>query len=75
MIHKDAQETQRLEEEVKEQRGLINSLTAETTALREDVAALQVREADYSWGCPICEHTDPQRSHAANKCFFFSVSS
>lgn len=45
MIHKDAQETQRLEEQVKEQRGLINALTAETMTLREDVAALQVREA------------------------------
>ncbi|XP_071400370.1 spindle and centriole-associated protein 1 isoform X1 [Centroberyx affinis] len=37
----EAQERRRLEEEVKEQRGLIDALTAETMALREESAALQ----------------------------------
>lgn len=64
MIQKDVQERQRLEKELKEQQGLINILTTETMTLREDVAALQVREYryiflihhcwyDYSLGCPI----------------------
>lgn len=58
MIQKDVQERQRLEEELKEQRGLVNALTNETMTLREDVAALQVREYiflihDYTLGCPI----------------------
>lgn len=44
VIQKDVQERQRLEEELKEQRGLINALTTETMTLREGVAALQVRE-------------------------------
>lgn len=44
MIQKDVQERQRLEKELKEQQGLINALTTETMTLREDVAALQVRE-------------------------------
>lgn len=44
MIQKDVQERQRLEEELKEQRGLINALTTETMTLREGVVALQVRE-------------------------------
>ncbi|XP_011606174.2 spindle and centriole-associated protein 1 [Takifugu rubripes] len=43
VIHKDVQERQRLEEELKEQRGLINALTTETMTLRKDVAALQAR--------------------------------
>ncbi|XP_070709139.1 spindle and centriole-associated protein 1 isoform X2 [Pempheris klunzingeri] len=39
--HKGAQERRRLEEEVREQRGLIDALTAETMTLREEAAALQ----------------------------------
>ncbi|XP_008298955.1 spindle and centriole-associated protein 1 [Stegastes partitus] len=38
---KEAEERRRLEEEVKEQRGLIDALTAETMTLREEAAALQ----------------------------------
>ncbi|XP_041669534.1 spindle and centriole-associated protein 1 [Cheilinus undulatus] len=38
---KEACERRRLEEEVREQRGLIDALTAETMTLREEVAALQ----------------------------------
>ncbi|KAK5849676.1 hypothetical protein PBY51_013990 [Eleginops maclovinus] len=37
----DARERRRLEEELKEQRGLIDALTAETMTLREEAAALQ----------------------------------
>ncbi|XP_070784482.1 spindle and centriole-associated protein 1 [Enoplosus armatus] len=39
---KEARERRRLEEEVREQRGLIDALTAETMTLREEAAALQV---------------------------------
>ncbi|KAM9337452.1 spindle and centriole-associated protein 1 [Symphorus nematophorus] len=38
---KETQERRRLEEELREQRGLIDALTAETMALREEAAALQ----------------------------------
>ncbi|XP_068604164.1 spindle and centriole-associated protein 1 [Brachionichthys hirsutus] len=38
----EAEERRSLEEEVREQRGLIDALTAETMALREEAAALQV---------------------------------
>ncbi|XP_049420954.1 spindle and centriole-associated protein 1 isoform X1 [Epinephelus fuscoguttatus] len=37
----EAQERRRLEEELKEQRGLVDALTAETMTLREEAAALQ----------------------------------
>ncbi|XP_061569308.1 spindle and centriole-associated protein 1 isoform X2 [Cololabis saira] len=37
----EAEDRRRLEEEVKEQRGLIDALTAETMTLREEAAALQ----------------------------------
>lgn len=84
VIQKDVQERQRLEEELKEQQGLINALTTETATLREGVAALQVREYiflihhcwyDYSLGCPIWEHAGLQRPHTASKCcYLFSVS-
>ncbi|RVE58825.1 hypothetical protein OJAV_G00197730 [Oryzias javanicus] len=47
---KEAEERQRLEEELKEQRGLIDALTAETMTLREEAAAvhagLQQRTAE-----------------------------
>ncbi|TKS87733.1 Spindle and centriole-associated protein 1 [Collichthys lucidus] len=39
--HKEAQERKRLEDELREQRGLIDALTAETMTLREEAAALQ----------------------------------
>ncbi|KAM8731483.1 spindle and centriole-associated protein 1 [Acanthopagrus schlegelii] len=39
--HKEAQERRRLEEDLREQRGLIDALTAETMTLREEAAALQ----------------------------------
>ncbi|KAE8279870.1 Spindle and centriole-associated protein 1 Coiled-coil domain-containing protein 52 [Larimichthys crocea] len=39
--HKEAQERRRLEDELREQRGLIDALTAETMTLREEAAALQ----------------------------------
>ncbi|KAM6977660.1 spindle and centriole-associated protein 1 [Aplochiton taeniatus] len=42
----DARERKRLEEEVKEQRGLIDALTAETLALRDESAILQGRAAE-----------------------------
>ncbi|XP_045923326.1 spindle and centriole-associated protein 1 isoform X2 [Micropterus dolomieu] len=38
---KEAQERRRLEEELREQRGLIDALTAETMTLREEAAVLQ----------------------------------
>ncbi|KAM4718279.1 spindle and centriole-associated protein 1 isoform 2-T3 [Anableps anableps] len=38
---KEAEERRRLQEELKEQRGLIDALTAETMTLREEVATLQ----------------------------------
>uniref|UniRef100_A0A8C1YL43 Spindle and centriole-associated protein 1 n=1 Tax=Cyprinus carpio TaxID=7962 RepID=A0A8C1YL43_CYPCA len=40
---REAQERRRLEEEVKEQRALIDALTVESLTLREESAALQVR--------------------------------
>ncbi|CAK6972863.1 spindle and centriole-associated protein 1 [Scomber scombrus] len=40
-IQKEAQERRRLEEELREQRGLIDALTAETMTLREEAATLQ----------------------------------
>ncbi|XP_068160161.1 spindle and centriole-associated protein 1 [Antennarius striatus] len=40
--HREAQERRRLEEVVREQRGLIDALTAEMMTLREEAAALQV---------------------------------
>ncbi|XP_039982227.1 spindle and centriole-associated protein 1 isoform X2 [Xiphias gladius] len=40
-VQKEAQERRRLEEELREQRGLIDALTAETMTLREEAAALQ----------------------------------
>lgn len=43
--HKEAQERRKLEEELREQRGLIDALTAETMTLREEAAALQVRRS------------------------------
>lgn len=85
MIFGETQGRKRLEKELKEQRGLIDALTAETMTLREEVAALQVRESifqihhtvcDDSVGCLTCEHTDLELLERANKCcFFFSVSS
>uniref|UniRef100_A0A3Q3W504 Spindle and centriole-associated protein 1 n=1 Tax=Mola mola TaxID=94237 RepID=A0A3Q3W504_MOLML len=41
--HKEAWERKRLEEDLREQRGLIDALTAETMTLREEAAALQAR--------------------------------
>uniref|UniRef100_A0A4W6DKY4 Spindle and centriole-associated protein 1 n=1 Tax=Lates calcarifer TaxID=8187 RepID=A0A4W6DKY4_LATCA len=40
-VQKGAQERRRLEEEMREQRGLIDALTAETMTLREEAVALQ----------------------------------
>ncbi|XP_022599926.1 spindle and centriole-associated protein 1 isoform X2 [Seriola dumerili] len=40
-VQKEAQERRRLEEELREQRGLIDALTAETLTLKEEAAALQ----------------------------------
>jgi hypothetical protein len=40
---REGKERRRLEVEVKEQRGMIDALTAETLTLREESAALQVR--------------------------------
>ncbi|XP_026216961.1 spindle and centriole-associated protein 1 isoform X2 [Anabas testudineus] len=40
-VQKDAQERRRLEEELREQQGLIDALTAETMSLREETASLQ----------------------------------
>ncbi|XP_069369138.1 spindle and centriole-associated protein 1 [Paralichthys olivaceus] len=40
-VHKEAEERRKLEEELREQRGLIDALTAETMTLREEAAALQ----------------------------------
>ncbi|KAG7487290.1 hypothetical protein MATL_G00021610 [Megalops atlanticus] len=42
-VRKEARERRRLEEVVEEQRGLIDALSAETLALREESAALQAR--------------------------------
>ncbi|XP_029002166.1 spindle and centriole-associated protein 1 [Betta splendens] len=39
--HREAQERRRLEDELKEQRGLIDALTAETMTLREEAVTLQ----------------------------------
>lgn len=44
-VQKEAQERRKLEEELKEQRGLIDALTAETMTLREEVVTLQVRQS------------------------------
>ncbi|XP_041817540.1 spindle and centriole-associated protein 1 [Chelmon rostratus] len=41
--HKEAQERRRLEEELREQQGLIDALTAETMTLRQEATALQAR--------------------------------
>lgn len=41
-VQKEAEERKNMEEELREQRGLIDALTAETMALREEAAALQV---------------------------------
>ncbi|XP_070842605.1 spindle and centriole-associated protein 1 isoform X1 [Chaetodon trifascialis] len=41
--YKEAQQRRRLEEELSEQRGLIDALTAETMALREEASTLQAR--------------------------------
>lgn len=41
--HAEAEEKGRLEEELREQRRLIDALSAETMALREEVTVLQVR--------------------------------
>ncbi|KAG7225027.1 hypothetical protein INR49_014482 [Caranx melampygus] len=40
-VQREAQERRRLEEELSEQRGLIDALTAETLTLKEEAAALQ----------------------------------
>ncbi|XP_035475690.2 spindle and centriole-associated protein 1 [Scophthalmus maximus] len=40
-VQKEAEERKNMEEELREQRGLIDALTAETMALREEAAALQ----------------------------------
>ncbi|KAF7669294.1 hypothetical protein LDENG_00203090 [Lucifuga dentata] len=40
---REAQERRRLEEELREQQGLVNALTAETMTLREESAALQAQ--------------------------------
>ncbi|XP_022599927.1 spindle and centriole-associated protein 1 isoform X3 [Seriola dumerili] len=45
-VQKEAQERRRLEEELREQRGLIDALTAETLTLKEEAAALQQRTAE-----------------------------
>lgn len=45
MILRETQGRKELEKELKEQRGLVNALTAETMTLREEVGALQVRES------------------------------
>lgn len=50
----ETQGRKRLEKESVEQRGLINALTAETMTLREEVAALQVRESIFYLCVCVC---------------------
>lgn len=50
---KEAEERRRLEEELKEQRGLIDALTAETMTLREEAAAVHVRHFIYLFSSSV----------------------
>ena len=43
-VHKEAEGRRKMEEELREQRGLIDALTAESMSLREVTASLQVRQ-------------------------------
>lgn len=52
--HKETQERRRLEDELREQRGLIDALTAETMTLREEVAALQVGRSHHHGLTRVC---------------------
>lgn len=52
-------ERRRLEEELREQRGLIDALTAEMMTLREEAAALQVRPSlPYGLSLHYCPDSD-----------------
>lgn len=50
---KEARVRRRMEEEVKEQRSLIDALTAECLALREESAALQVSSYSIFFFCSL----------------------
>ena len=69
---REGKERRRLEVEVKEQRGMIDALTAETLTLREESAALQVR-IEITHTVSLYITCTLRMASKANSCFFISL--